>query len=251
VDAGASRLALLKSLLPAELAERVVPHARIMPVRRGQILLSFGDSSTEVFVVLEGRLRIELHPLSGREVILAEVGPGAIVGEIAALDELPRSATVVATSDGLLARFPGPLFRDTILADPEAARWMGKRLVSRIRVLTEKVFELNALAVRNRLHCELLRQGLDAGIRDNQAVIKPAPTHAHLAARIGTHREAVTRELQYLAANQVVALERGRLVVSDVAGLAQMVRAAAGDIDMVYRAAEKALAVPADSPPLR
>jgi CRP/FNR family transcriptional regulator, cyclic AMP receptor protein len=240
---------LLKSLLPAELAERLLPHARLMTVRRGQILLSFGDDSTDVFVVLEGRLRIELHPLSGREVILAEVGPGAVVGEIAALDEQPRSATVVAISDGLLARFPGPFFRDLILADPNMACWMGKRLVSRIRVLTEKIFELNALAVRNRLHCELLRQALDTGILDNRAVIEPAPTHAHLAGRIGTHREAVTRELQYLVANNVVVLERGRLVVSNVAELAQMVRAAAGDIDMVYRAAEKAVAAPEKQTP--
>ncbi len=226
-------------MLPEPLGQQLEPHCRITSARRGQILLSFGDRTTDVYIVLEGRVRVELHPLSGREVILADQGPGAIIGEIAALDEQPRSATVVAMSDCTLAVFPGPMFRESILADPETARWMGKRLVSRIRLLTEKIFEFNVLAVRNRLHCELLRMSLEAGIGGNRAEIDPSPTHAELAGRIGTHREAVTRELQYLVGRNVVAQERRQLIITDVAGLAGMVQAATGDINMTFRAAEK------------
>jgi CRP-like cAMP-binding protein len=238
-----ARLGLLRTLLPEPLGEQLEPRARLVTARRNQILLTFGDRTTDVYVILEGRVRVELHPLSGREVILAELGAGAIIGEIAALDDQPRSATVVAISDCVLASLPGSVFREAILANPETARWMGKRLVSRIRLLTEKIFELNALAVRNRLHCELLRLALDAGIKDNRAAIEPAPTHAHLAARIGTHREAVTRELQYLTKQEIVMQERGRFVVADVAELARVVRAATGDVDLIYRAAEEAAAV--------
>ena len=74
-----------------------------------------------------------------------------------------------------------------------------------VRLLGERVYELNTIAVRNRLHCESLRLSLAAGLADNRALIDPAPTHAELAARIGTHREAVTRELQYLTGRNIVA----------------------------------------------
>src|SRR3546814_11547621 len=77
--------------------------------------------------------------------------------------------------------------------------------MARIRLLTERIFELNTLAVRDRLHCELLRLCLAAGISDNRAVIEDAPTHSQIAARIGTHREAVTRELQQLTRKAIVA----------------------------------------------
>src|SRR3546814_12757576 len=100
--------------------------------------------------------------------------------------------------------------------------------MARIRLLTERLFELNSLAVRDRLHCELLRLCLAAGISDNRAVIEDAPTHSQIAARIGTHREAVTRELQQLTRKAIVAQQRRRLAVNDVAALAENVRAAIG-----------------------
>ena len=105
-----------------------------------------------------------------------------------------------------------------------------------IRLLNERNFELNALAVRNRLHCELLRLCIDAGIAGNGAVIAPAPTHAHLASRIGTHREAVTREMQYLQKQGIVRQQGREMTVADVARLAEIVRAASGDVGVVQRA---------------
>ena len=110
--------------------------------------------------------------------------------------------------------------------------------MSRIRLLTERVFELNALAVRSRLHCELLRLSLEAGVRDNRAVISPAPTHAELASRIGTHREAVTRELQYLKQEGVVEPKDKSLAIADIGKLTGIVRAASGDVGVIQRAAD-------------
>jgi len=196
------------------------------------------DIATEVFLVLEGSLRVELHSMNGREIILADVGPGDIVGEFAALDDQPRSASVAATSACSLARIPGGLFKASVLSDPASAEWIARRLVGQVRQLTERVFELNALAVRSRLHCELLRLSLDVGVADNAAVISPSPTHVQLASKIGTHREAVTRELSYLHEQGISQQEGRTLTVSDVARLAEIVRAAAGDVELIQRAAQ-------------
>lgn len=227
------RLAALRAMLPQTLGDALEPHARLVEAGPGEMVLSYGMRSTEVYVILKGQVRAELYSPDGAEVILGDLGPGAIFGEVAAMDEAPRSATVVATSECLFARIPGAIFRAAVLEHPAAAEWLTLQLMARIRLLTERIFELNTLAVRDRLHCELLRLCLAAGISDNRAVIEDAPTHSEVAARIGTHREAVTRELQQLTRLGIVAQHRRQWVVSDVAALAEIVRAAAGDVDMI------------------
>lgn len=230
----------LERLLPAPLGEQLKPHARIVARQPGHIIMGHGDRTSDIYLILEGRVSAELHSPSGREVILGELGPGDLLGEFAALDDQPRSATVEVATRCVLAVFPGAAFREAVFARPETAAWMSLKLVGQIRLLTEKLFELNALAVRSRLHCELLRLSLAAGIAGNRAVVAPSPTHVQLASRIGTHREAVTRELQYLLREGIVAQQGRELVVNDVARLAQIVRAAAGDVDIIQRAAPAA-----------
>jgi CRP-like cAMP-binding protein len=231
-----TQLQALSRLLPEALGQQLEPHARLVSLRPGQIVIGHQDRTTDVFVVLEGSLRVELFSLNGREISLADLGPGELFGEFAAIDDQPRSATVAATGACALACIPGHTFRGIVLSTPETAEWLARRLVKLVRLQTERIFELNALAVRDRLHCELLRLSLAAGIADNRAVIAPAPTHAQLAARIGTHREAVTRELQYLHRQGIIVQQGRELRINEVAELAEIVRAAAGDVGVIQRA---------------
>lgn len=231
-----SQLQALSRLLPEALGRALEPCARLVTLRPGQIVIGHQDRTTDVFIVLEGTLRVELYSLNGREISLADLGPGELFGEFAAIDEQPRSASVTATGACALACISAEAFRRITLGTPESAEWLARRLVARIRLQTERIFELNALAVRNRLHCELLRLSLDAGVEGNAATIAPAPTHAQLAARIGTHREAVTRELQYLHKQGIVVQHGRELRIDDVAELAEIVRAAAGDVGVAQRA---------------
>jgi CRP-like cAMP-binding protein len=231
-----NQLQALYRLLPAPLGEQLEPYARLVTLRPGQIVIGHQDRTTDVFIVLEGTLRVELYSLNGREISLADVGPGGLFGEFSALDDQPRSATVAATDTCALASIPGDTFRRIVLSTPETAEWLARRLVKLVRLQTERIFELNALAVRDRLHCELLRLSLDNNVTNNSALISPAPTHAQLAARIGTHREAVTRELQYLQKQGIIEQQGRKMRVNDVAELSEIVRAAAGDIGVIQRA---------------
>lgn len=226
---------VLADLLPDPLGQQLEPHARLVTLRAGQIVIGHQDRTKDVFVVIEGQLRIELFSLGGREVILADVGAGEITGEFAAFDDQPRSASVTAVTACTLVAIPGDVFQECVLAIPASARWLTQRLIGHVRLLNERNFELNALAVRNRLHCELLRLAIDAGIAENAALIAPAPTHAHLANRIGSHREAVTREMQYLQKDAIVRLQGRELTIIDVNKLIEIVRAASGDVGVVQR----------------
>lgn len=214
--------------LPKALAERLWAAATLTNARAGRTLVSLGSSSDGVYIVVKGRVQVTLYSLGGREVILRSLDEGAIFGELAAIDGQPRSATIVALSDCTLAAIDAAAFRDAVSATPEAALWLARRLTAQVRDLTERVFELNALRVSSRLHCELLRLCHSMGGDATTVTIEPAPTHSDLAARIGTHREAVTREMGDLADKGILAQERRRITILDTAALARLVEMAVG-----------------------
>lgn len=224
-----ARYSFLEQALPPGLLARLSAPAVTVKARAGQTLMSVGANSTSVYVVLEGRVQVAIFSPAGREVILRDLDRGALFGELAALDEQPRSATIIALAPCVLLSIPGDRFRTAIFEDPAAAAWMTRRLVAQIRDLTERVFELNTLRVPNRLHCELLRLAGSPDPEAGEAAIDPFPTHAELAARIGTHREAVTRELNYLGSRGILQQQRRRAVVTDLPALVALVRDAAGD----------------------
>jgi len=215
--------------LPKALAERLWAEATLMSATDGRTVVALGARSTSVYVVLEGRVQVTLFSLGGREVILRDLGEGEMFGELAAIDGHPRSASIVALSDCQLASIPAEAFRAAVAETPEGAMWLAKRLTAQVRDLTERVFELNALRVRSRLHCELLRLCGTADQRADGVTLEPTPTHAELASRVGTHREAVTREIGYLVDQGIIRQERRRMTVLDMQALTQLVRMATGE----------------------
>jgi CRP-like cAMP-binding protein len=179
-------------------------------------------------VVLTGRIRFSSYSADGKEVTMRDQQAGSLFGELAAIDGGRRSVSVVAQEDSSLLLVPGAAFRDALLADAASMAWFARHLVYQVRALTDRVFELSTMSVRARLHSQLLRLATAAGVSDNRALLEPAPTHEVLANMIGTHREAVTRELSWLSGDGVVKSGRLRLEVLDVARLAEMVRRSTG-----------------------
>jgi CRP/FNR family cyclic AMP-dependent transcriptional regulator len=167
---------------------------------------------------------------AGHEVILRDMTAGEAFGELAAIDQQPRSASIFAQEDCVLIRIPGPVFARSVYQDPTLAEWLSRRLAARIRDLTIRVFELNSLRVPARLHCELLRLCGPVAVGEVTTALDPSPTHAELASRIGTHREAVTREMGFLVRNGVVQQVRRRITVLDVPALVRLVHLAAGEV---------------------
>jgi CRP/FNR family cyclic AMP-dependent transcriptional regulator len=211
----ADRLGFFAAMEPV-LRKEVFQRVRAVRTRKGQALLSKGDRSTDVFFILEGRLQALLYSASGREISLRDLVDGDLFGEMAAIDEERRSASIVALAESRLLVISRAEFRSALEASPGAATWLMRHLTARIRSLTERVFELSALNVQSRLHCELLRM---AAASPNGLEIRPAPTHAELANRIGTHREAVTREMRALASQNIIKTGRRRLEFVDLARL--------------------------------
>ena len=190
---------------------------------QGELVISHLDQDRDVFFVLEGRVRATLYSSGGREVDYRDIGPGDVVGELAAIDGAPRSATVEALEPARLGRLSEAAFHELVESHPQLTWVLLKHLSAQIRVLTERVFEFSTLLVRDRLIHELLRLAEAAGGPEGGAEIRPAPTHFELAHRISTHREVVSREMSVLAKAGLVEKRGGALIVSDLDQLRSLI----------------------------
>lgn len=188
----------VEDLLPDNLAEALSSMATRVHARKGQMLIAQGSDADDVYLIVSGRVNISVFSVNGRETILREMGPGRLIGEMAAIAGLPRSANVVVVEDAVLALVSAAAFRSFLMDVPGAGYWMAMQLAARVRNLTDKSAEFASQPVAARLINELLRLSAGSAEADESVVIKDLPTHADLAARIGTHREAVTRELRQL-----------------------------------------------------
>lgn len=174
------------------------------------------EQTTDVFFVLSGTVRFNSYAATGREVIFGEISSGGIFGEFSAIDGLPRSSTVVALSDCQVARMSAAKFFEVLTHDGAIATRLVVLLVAKIRKMSERVFEVSALAVRERVRRELLRLAESGTVFRKGVVIQPAPTHYEIAARIGSHREAVTREFNRLESERIVEVRRRQIRIVDI-----------------------------------
>jgi len=209
--------------IPSPELDRLAERLRWKRYSAHQQIIGHMEDSADVFLVVEGSVRVIVYSASGKEVTFRDIPAGEFFGELAAIDGLPRSATVVALAESLVAVMSAEIFWGILRGYPDFAAALVKRLAGKVRDLTERVFEFSTLAVRNRVQAELLRLAREHMADARQAVIRPAPTHAEIASRISTHREAVTRELNRLSHQGLVARQSGALVVRDVAQLSRLV----------------------------
>lgn len=206
-----------EEVLPEHLAQAFMDRAVRIHARKGQLLIAQGSEADDVYLIMRGKLQISLFSANGRETILRDMGPGRLVGEMSAISDMPRSASATVVEDGgLFGLMSGSGFRSFLHDVPGMGYWMAVQLASRVRNLTEKASDLATLPVSARLQNELLRIAMTQGDGGDRAIISALPTHADLAARIGTHREAVTRELRLLAQEGIVAQSGRTLTITSI-----------------------------------
>jgi CRP/FNR family cyclic AMP-dependent transcriptional regulator len=192
-------------------------------------IIEYSDSSNDVFFISAGEARASIHSIDGKVVTFCDLGPGEMFGEIAAIDGGPRSTSIEARTSCLIASMSAAAFRELLLSEPVVAHAVLRYFATKIRELTTRVYELSALAVSNRIRSEVLRLARLAPGQGRIAQIEAAPTHAEIAAKTSTHREAVTRELNRLSRLGIIE-QRGRtLTVKDLKRLDAMVHDVTGE----------------------
>ena len=115
-----------------------------------------------------------------------------------------------------MARMPSAKFFEVLRGNADIAVRLIELLVFKIRKMSERVFEVSALGVRERVRRELLRLATEGTAFRNGVVVQPAPTHYEIAARIGSHREAVTREFNRLESENIIEVRRKQIRIIDL-----------------------------------
>ncbi len=194
----------------------------------GETILRNRDNRRAVFIVVQGRASVLYDSASGRGGRFGDLQAGDVFGEFAAIDGAPHMADVVCVADALVAIMPAELFREVLCGNASVSVAVLRRITGIARTMSRRVIEISTLPGRHRVHAELLRLArIDPADRSqHNATIAPAPTHAEIASRISTHREAVSRELADLTRHGLIERRGGALILRDVRALARMVEEA-------------------------
>ena len=224
---GLRSIELLQGLAPEKL-EALARQCVWRNYEAGKRIISRSASDRDVYFLVAGRVRITTYSQGGRQVTFRDIAAGEVFGEVAALDEQPRSADVIALEPTLLASLTPAAFRRLLGEEPVLGHRVMTRLACLVRSLSERVIDLSTLGVQNRIHAEILRLARDAGVARNRARLDPGPKHADIASQVSTYREQVTRELSALARAGILQKDGAALVVCDVGRLEKMVEEVRG-----------------------
>lgn len=188
---------------------------------KGAIVLNQDDDSHEVLFVRCGRVRVVQFTSTGREIGFAEITSGGHVGEMAAIDGGPRSASVIAVTDTVTASLPAQDFLQLLRDTPALALNLLKAMARAIRGTNVRVHDLRSLTAAGRIVHELLRLAGRGRTTGNLGRIKlqPAPTQSEIAASAGTTRETVARTLGELEKRKLVARGSRSLELLNIEGL--------------------------------
>ena len=151
----------------------------------GKRIISRNADDRDVYLLVSGRVRITTYSQGGRQVTFRDIAAGDIFGEVAALDEKPRSADVIALDSALLASMSPAVFRRLLAEEPLVGGRVMTRLAALVRSLSERVIDLSTLGVQNRIHAEILRLARAAGVARNRA--RRAGTEARRHREPGQH----------------------------------------------------------------
>jgi len=168
-----------------------------------RVILLENDWGTSVYLVLQGWVKIRTYNLDGKEVTLNILGMGEMFGEMAPLDQAPRSTDVITLTEAVIGSLPAPDFVHLLETEPKAgihlARLMAKRLRQVNRRLRMRESDSNA-----RVIDILLFLGESQGRVTPEGVVIPYLPHRELSSLTGLARETVTRILGKLEKQELI-----------------------------------------------
>ncbi|MEO3863403.1 Crp/Fnr family transcriptional regulator [Acrocarpospora macrocephala] len=190
---------------------------------RGSTVMSEGDKSDWVLVLTSGRVKVSSHTAVGTEVVLAVRGPGALLGDMSAVDGGPRSGTVTALEpiEGIVVRdFAGFLHEHGRIAV-----LLLQLITGRLRDADRKRIEYGAFDTTGRVATRLVELAERYGEATNEGVRVMLPlSQDELAGWTGASREAVSKALRSLRDRGLIETGRRRVIIYDLEGLRKRAR---------------------------
>jgi CRP/FNR family cyclic AMP-dependent transcriptional regulator len=187
----------LISSLPEEMSAGLFAKARHVKLAADQVLFNAGDAGDGCYRVEAGLLKVSIVSPEGGERILAILGPGAVVGELAMIDGAPRSTGVSAVRDAELSFVSRASFEAFAKEHPDLYRHVMLLLAHRLRETNEVVAASSFLSVKGRVARSLLdlAEAFGEDIGGGRLLIRQKLSQSDVAAMAGIARENVSRIL--------------------------------------------------------
>lgn len=195
--------------LSAELLDELSRRGGTRSFPAHAILVNEGDDTDSIYIVLEGRVKVFAMSDAGRQIVLAELGPGQTFGELA-LDGEARSASVQAMAATRCCVVPAAQLKAFLAEHPEFAWHLTRQLMHMVRRLTAQVKSLALQDVYGRV-ARLLAESSD--LRDGVQVVRHKLTQQDIADRVGASREMVNRIMKELSAGGYLSVDAGHRIV--------------------------------------
>ncbi len=182
---------------PQHIVTELLRDARAMALGKGEILFTRGDPGDSCYLVRRGVIKASIASSSGEQRILTLYGRGAIIGELAMIDGLPRMVTAQAISDCQLAAITRTAFMACMAKHPEMSEALIAILVGRLRRAGEEAAWAGLLPAKARVARALLRVAgvLGQPVGPGRMSIDRSVTHADIAAMANVSREVASRAI--------------------------------------------------------
>lgn len=196
--------------LPTSVVDHLSARTEIRELARGDILFAQDEASTELFVILEGRIAIATRSNDGRESLVAIMEPGGLFGELGLFDDGPRSADARALSATTVAALSFEHVRAVLREQPELLWIVVRLLAGRLRATDEALADAIFLDVPARTAKRLLELATD------DDTVELPMTQEDLAGLVGASRERVNKAIAlFVKLGWLEATGRGRYRILD------------------------------------
>jgi CRP/FNR family cyclic AMP-dependent transcriptional regulator len=208
------------ALLTPEDAAELRARAGTRRYRTGEALMHEGQIGEELMILVAGRVKVTCTTAEGKDVVLAFRQPGDLLGELAVLDDRPRSSSVVALEPAEALVLPASEFRAVVGSHPEIALELLRLLSRRFRDADRMRIEFAASQTLARVAIRLVELAQRYGDPDDGGMVIDLPiSQEELAGWTGSSREAVAKALYSLREMGLIVTDRRRITVSDLEGL--------------------------------
>ena len=196
------------ALSAAEL-EEISRHGVVRQFKARTVVMSEGERTDAIYIILEGKVRAYVSDEEGREAVLSIMGPGEYFGEFA-LDEGPRSASVITLEPCRMLVVPHEEFEEFVRSNPTFAMNFIRKLIHQVRSLTQNVRSLALMDAYGRVARLLMESSIT---KDGEQFIPEKLTQTEIANRVGCSREMVSRIFKDLVQGHYITIEPARIVI--------------------------------------
>jgi CRP/FNR family cyclic AMP-dependent transcriptional regulator len=213
---------LFQALQPEDL-DAILARAMVKRVLRSEMIRRRGDPGTGMVIIVSGRVRISLVSEDGREVTLAVLGPGEVLGEMTLLDGGECSADATAQEDCVLLALERTQFLRLLRSNSDLCLHLMAVLCQRLRRSNAALEDMALLDLSARLGRLLLRLCDDYGVAAQKGTrIEVKLSQKDLSSLAGASREKVNKQLRQWEQEGIIAKDNGRLLVMKPHALAPL-----------------------------